>query len=441
MYEAYFHLKCRPFDLAPDPRFMYLTAQHSRAVANVRFALINHDSFVIITGEIGTGKTTVLNTALAELGPKFVAARLVHTTLSDVELLQALLSEFGIPNYGTKRVKLLDALRAHFLEQHAAGRHVVIIVDEAQHLRPAALEELRLLSCIDAHDLRIVTIVLTGQPSLDDVLDMPSLAQLRQRTRLRQRLRPMAEAETAEYIRHRLRVAGGKADVLFEPDALREVHRLSLGIPRLINTLCDTALMACRVDSEFRVTVQTLEKVVEELGWRWSEPDERRSARQPTRPTGADPEVSGKAELSVYTSGTLNQEIEIKDVPFSIGRGHGNGIVIEDTAVSRRHALIDCVDGRYIVEDLNSVNGILVNNKSQKTAVLRSGDVISIGQTNIVFYRTRDSGEAASDAATGDQRVMKLEPDTVRNATRLAETQRVTEDPASHVVTVVPGGK
>jgi len=157
MYEAYFHLKCRPFDLAPDPRFMYLTAQHSRAVANVRFALINHDSFVIITGEIGTGKTTVLNTALAELGPKFVAARLVHTTLSDVELLQALLSEFGIPNYGTKRVKLLDALRAHFLEQHAAGRHVVIIVDEARELEPAVASAAALLSpatgIIDVHEL------------------------------------------------------------------------------------------------------------------------------------------------------------------------------------------------------------------------------------------------------------------------------------------------
>jgi len=156
MYEAYFHLKCRPFDLAPDPRFMYLTAQHSRAVANVRFALINHDSFVIITGEIGTGKTTVLNTALAELGPKFVAARLVHTTLSDVELLQALLSEFGIPNYGTKRVKLLDALRAHFLEQHAAGRHVVIIVDEARELEPAVASAAALLSpatgIIDVHE-------------------------------------------------------------------------------------------------------------------------------------------------------------------------------------------------------------------------------------------------------------------------------------------------
>ena len=211
MYEEFFKLTCKPFDLAPDPRFLYLTDQHSRAAANVRFALMNHDSFVVITGEIGTGKTTVLNMALSELGPQYVAARLVHTTLTDIELLQALLSEFGIANYGNKRVKLLDELRNFFLEQHVAGRHVVIIVDEAQHLSHEALEELRLLTCIDAQDRRIVSIALTGQPSLDEVLDDASLAPLRQRTRLRQRLRPLSERDTPEYIRHRIRVAGGNA--------------------------------------------------------------------------------------------------------------------------------------------------------------------------------------------------------------------------------------
>lgn len=271
MYEKYFSLNCRPFDLAPDPRFLYLTGQHSRAAANIRFALMNHDSFVVITGEIGTGKTTVLNSALDQLGPNYVTARLIHTTRSDIELLQALLSEFGIANYGTKKVKLLDELRNYFLEQHLAGRHVVIIVDEAQHLSPAALEEFRLLSCIDTHDRRIVSIVLTGQPSLNDVLDHASLAQLRQRTRLRQRFRPLEEADTVEYIRHRLQVAGGKADELFEAEVPQEIHRLTLGVPRLINTLCDTALTACMVESRRSVDMATLGQVVQELGWRWSD--------------------------------------------------------------------------------------------------------------------------------------------------------------------------
>lgn len=441
MYEGYFHLQCRPFDLAPDPRFLYLSAQHSRAAANVRFALMNHDSFVVITGEIGTGKTTVLNAALDALGPKFVAARLVHTTLSDVELLQALLSEFGIANYGTKRVKLLDELRKHFLEQHAAGRHVVIIVDEAQHLSSAALEELRLLSCIDAHDRRIVTIVLTGQPSLDEVLDAPGMGQLRQRTRLRQRLRPMAEAETSEYIRHRLQVAGGNAATLFEPDACREVHRLTLGIPRLINTLCDTALMACMVDSESKVTPRTLEKVVEELGWRWSEPDDQRSSKQTATATGAGVQSLGKAALSVYTSGTLRQQVEIRDIPFSIGRGQGNGLVISEREVSRRHALIDCVDGRYIVEDLNSINGISVNYKNRESAVLKSGDVITIGHVDIVFHLSREKGENETATPPGQASAELAEADTGRNAIRFAETQKISEELTSNVVNVVPNRK
>lgn len=443
MYEAYFHLSCRPFDLAPDPRFLFLTGQHARAAANVRFALLNHDSFVIITGEIGTGKTTVLNAALDALGPQYVAARLVHTTLSDVELLQALLSEFGIANYGTKRVKLLDALRSHFLEQHTAGRHVVIIVDEAQHLSAAALEELRLLSCIDAHDRRIVTIVLTGQPSLDEVLDAPGMAQLRQRTRLRQRLRPMVESETAEYIGHRLQVAGGKADELFTPDALREIHRLSLGIPRLINTLCDTALMACMVDSEPRVTVNTLAQVVEELGWRWSASDE-----SPPVPAQESPKISpigkrplGMATLSVYADGTRRQHVEINEVPFSIGRGATNGLSILEKEVSRRHALIDCVDGRYVVEDLNSINGIQVNYKPRDSAVLKSGDVITIGHVDIVFQQNRERGDMAVEVPGREKSAEPQEPDTARNALRFAETQKLTEEQVSKVVSVAPPRK
>ncbi|MDH4056956.1 MAG: AAA family ATPase, partial [Gammaproteobacteria bacterium] len=258
MYEEFFNLTCRPFDLAPDPKFIFMTDQHARAVANVRFALLNHDSFVIITGEIGIGKTTILNTVMEDLGPDYVTAKLVHTTLSHIELLQALLSEFGMPNYRKKKVMLLDTLRTFFLEQHRNGKHVVIIVDEAQNLSSSALEELRLLSCIDTSDRRIVSIVLTGQPSLDDLLDAPGLTQLRQRARLRQRLDAMLESETLDYIRHRMQIAGGNADEIFEPETLREIHRLTAGIPRLVNTLCDTALTACMVEGRRRLDLEVI---------------------------------------------------------------------------------------------------------------------------------------------------------------------------------------
>jgi type II secretory pathway predicted ATPase ExeA len=424
MYDYFFQLNCRPFDLAPDPKFLFMTGQHARAAANVRFALMNHDSFVVITGEIGTGKTTVLNTALRELGSQYVAARLVHTTLSDIELLQSLLSEFGIANYSTKKVKLLDDLRHFFLEQHLAGRHVVIIVDEAQHLNPAALEELRLLSCIDSQDRRIVSIVLTGQPALDDVLDDPSLAQLRQRTRLRQRLRPMDESETADYIRHRLKVAGGKAEEIFAPETFAEIHRLTLGVPRLINTLCDTALMACMVDSKNRVDLATLENVVKELGWRWAEASGRRKRDPGELPAGSQPRSDDEASLLVHLPGKLVARVDIGSVPFTIGRGHGNGLMIEEKEISRRHALIDRTGGRYMIEDLNSRNGVLVNGKRREMANLKSGDVINIGGVKLVFHLKDELGDDTGEH-TGEHGEVRP-----HNVIAFGETQRLPDGAA-----------
>jgi len=417
MYEDYFHLKCRPFDLAPDPRFLYLTEQHARAVANVRFALMNHDSFVVITGEIGTGKTTVLNAALEQLGSNYVVARLSHTTLNDIELLQSLLSEFGMPDYDTKKVKLLDQLRACFLEHYNAGRHVVVIVDEAQHLSSAAIEELRLLSGIDQHDRRIVSIALTGQPSLDDVIDEESLAPLRQRTRLRQRLRPMHEADSIAYIRHRIQIAGGDADAMFTPEALHEIHRLTLGTPRLINTLCDSALMVCRVDAQPRVDMETITSVVKDLGWRWSEPSEHRSGESDEAVSVVVPspladalaavgeeQARDRLWLRAYSYGRLVAKVPVESFPFTIGRQPGNNLVLAELEISRRHALINRVGDRYIVEDLHSINGILVNGRRCDTAVLNSGDIVRVGLVDLVFGAGDERAERhiADPDATGD---------------------------------------
>jgi type II secretory pathway predicted ATPase ExeA len=385
MYETFFHLHCRPFDLAPDPKFVYMTGQHSRAIANIRFALMNHDSFVIITGEIGIGKTTILNTVMEELGPGYVTARLVHTTLTDIELLQALLSEFGMPNYSKKKVMLLDELRNFFLAQHRAGNHVVIIVDEAQNLQSSALDELRLLSCIDTNHQRIVSIVLTGQPSLDDLLDAPGLIQLRQRARLRQRLDAMLEAETTEYIRHRLKISGGNADEIFEPEVLPEIHRLTFGIPRLINTLCDTALTACMVEGRHRVDLETIDNVVHELRWQWFEDKKPRGQDDDEEPP-KERSPGDRVSLMVYRSGQLVTQLDAVQFPLVIGRSNANDLVIIDKEVSRRHALIDCIGGIYVVEDLNSRNGISVNRKPRARALLRSGDIISFGQVDVVFY-------------------------------------------------------
>jgi len=383
MYEQFFGLESRPFDISPDPRFLFMTPQHARAVANIKFALMNRDSFVIITGEIGIGKTTVLNAVLEELGPEYVTAKLTHTTLSHIELLQALLSEFGMPNYTKKKVLLLDTLRDFFLKQNKQNKHIVIIVDEAQNLSAPALEELRLLSCIDTADRKIVSIVLTGQRGLDDVVDSPGLRQLRQRARLRQRLEALNEDDTFEYIKHRLTVAGGEVDDIFDEEAIKEVHRLAFGIPRLINTLCDTAMMSSMVEENSRVTLDTVDTVVQELRWQWFEDRDQELIRPKSsdEPAFSDQSVS----LTVFRAGQFVEQTTADHFPFVIGRSNANDLVIIDKEVSRRHALIDCISGIYVIEDLNSKNGTLVNRKKRSRALLRPGDTITLGQLDVAF--------------------------------------------------------
>jgi general secretion pathway protein A len=397
MYEKYFDLDCRPFDLSPDPRFLFMTSQHARAVANIKFALMNRDNFVIITGEIGIGKTTVLNKVLDDLGDEYVTAKITHTTLSHIELLQALLSAFGMPNYSRKKVLLLDTLREFFLKKNNEGKHVVIIVDEAQNLGAPALEELRLLSCIDSEDRKIVSIALTGQRELDDVLDSPGLAQLRQRARLRQRLDALTEEDTFDYIRHRLEIAGGDADKIFPDDAIREIHRLSFGIPRLINTLCDTAMMSCMVDEKTTVTMDVIDAVVQELRWQWFED---RDQEKPLQKAAVE-EESGQPEsavnLTVFRAGQFVEQIHATHFPIVVGRSNANDLVVVDKQVSRRHALIDCISGIFVIEDLNSKNGILVNRKRRSRALLRSGDTITLGQLDISFQMADGTEAGAGD--------------------------------------------
>lgn len=422
MYEQYFGLTSRPFDLAPDPHFMYMTDQHSRAIGNIKFALMNHDSFVIVTGEIGIGKTTILNSVLKELGPDYVTAKLTHTTLSHIELLQALLSAFGMPIYKKKKVLLLDTLRTFFLQQHEAGKHVVIIVDEAQNLNSQALEELRLLSCIDSADRNIVSIVLTGQPGLDDLLDAPGLTQLRQRARLRQRLEPLTQEETMHYLEHRLATAGGDVNVIFTPDAAHDVHRLTLGIPRLINTLCDTALTACMVEDLQKVTLELLDEVVHELRWQWFEEppasgkhlhDDQSVTPVPSRSRAP------RVMLMVYKAGQFVEQIKVTRLPFVIGRGNVNDLVIIDQEVSRRHALIDCIGGVHVVEDLNSKNGILVNRKQRPRALLRTGDIISFGQVDVVFYSDRNApADTAETGTSAEAAHTSREPEDIERTAR-----------------------
>ena len=244
MYTAFYGLSEKPFALAPDPRFLFLAASHREALAHVLYGIEQGEGFIAVTGEVGTGKTTLCRTLLERLGPDTELAFVFNPMLSGEDLLRAISSEFGLLTEGCTRAELSDQLNQFLLEQKRARRRVLLIVDEAQNLAPETLEEIRLLSNLETSTSKLIQILLFGQPELDDKLDSHDLRQLRQRISVRWSLGSLTSAETREYVRHRLRIAAESDPEIFSSRALAEVHRRARGIPRLVNLLCDRALLA-----------------------------------------------------------------------------------------------------------------------------------------------------------------------------------------------------
>ena len=264
-YLDHFNLREQPFRLTPDPDFLYWSKQHARAKAYMESTIWLADGFVVITGEIGSGKTTLLQSFLSELDDNIVYAVVSQTQLTPTQFLQAVLTEFGFKPFDKRKVELLDMLNMFLIEQYSNGKKVVLIVDEAQNLMHRVLEEIRLMSGIETHKEKVLRIILAGQPELKDTLDSPGLKQLVQRVRLRFHIGPLDSREMREYINHRLTVAGRADDELFEEDAFDIIQRYTGGVPRLINTLCDTALLCSFADEKPTVSGDDIMSAVGEL--------------------------------------------------------------------------------------------------------------------------------------------------------------------------------
>ncbi len=275
MYGEYFSLKERPFSLTPDPDFLFLSESHRRALDHLLFGLESGEGFIVVTGDIGVGKTTVCRALLRRLPERFATALVVNTLLTEKELLRTVLDDFGASVPDGTRKDLLDALNRFLLAEAEAGRFPVLIIDEAQNLAPPLLEQVRLLSNLETEKRKLLQIVLFGQKELQEKLRLPQLRQFDQRITVRATIRPLDPRETSRYIQHRMSVAGASGSGLLSPAAERLLHRRSRGVPRRINQLCDRALLAACVRSGSRVEREDVVRAAESLsdgsgGARWT---------------------------------------------------------------------------------------------------------------------------------------------------------------------------
>lgn len=243
MYTSFFNLREVPFSIAPDPAYLYMSPRHQEALGHLLYGTGQYGGFVQLTGEVGTGKTTIIRTLLAQKLQNVDVAMIHNPRQSEQEFVQSICDELGVRYAERPSLKtLVDALNAYLLEQHASGRRTVLIIDEAQQLAPEVLEQVRLLTNLETTKEKLLRIMLIGQPELIELLGRRELRQLAQRITSRHHLMPLSVHETGEYVQHRLQVSGGARDI-FTAAALRAVHRHSGGVPRLINIVCDRALL------------------------------------------------------------------------------------------------------------------------------------------------------------------------------------------------------
>ena len=280
MYEAFFGLKDKPFSLTPNPRFVFYSQQYREAEGQLLYGINNREGFMLVTGQPGTGKTTLCRDLLEKFDRnKIHSALIFNPFLNAHEMLAALLSEFGVsapPNTGRK--ELLDRLNQFLLAQLVLGKSCVAIFDEAQHLSTEFLEQIRVLSNLETDQEKLLQIVLVGQPELLDKIRTPGMAQLDQRVSIRCRLTYLDEQETDRYIHHRMNVAGARGQVRFEPKAIDEIYRASTGVPRLINLVTDRSLLAAYTEQSRDVGVKHVRKAVQAL--RGEEPEIARAAEK-----------------------------------------------------------------------------------------------------------------------------------------------------------------
>jgi general secretion pathway protein A len=268
MYAAYFGLKENPFSLSPEPRYLFLSEQHRDALNCLIYGIKEKKGFVLLSGDIGMGKTTICRSLLASLDHSVETALIFNTAISDLDLLETILGEYGVDIKGDTRTKknYIDVLNDFLLKNFATGKTTVLLIDEAQNLSHGVLEQIRMLSNLETETEKLIQIILIGQPEINNHLMLPALRQLNERITVRYDLKPLSPQEVREYIRHRLAVAEGPGRLEFTLGALNLIYNFSEGIPRRINALCDRALLIAYTKNMTTINRKIIRLAVRDIG-------------------------------------------------------------------------------------------------------------------------------------------------------------------------------
>ncbi len=265
MYLEHYNLVEFPFNITPDPRFLYYAPHHREAFDHLMYGITQRKGFIELTGEVGSGKTTLCRALLSSLGDDVKTAMIVNPSLTETQLLRAMLNDFGLEPKGRDRLSYIECLNEFLIARYHEDINVALLIDEAQDLTPKVMEQVRLLSNLETDQHKLIQIVLCGQPELKKRLNRPDLRQLRQRITVRYYLPPLTTEETGSYIKHRLWVAGPESTIKFSSGAVKSVHRYAQGCPRLINAVCDNALLAGYVEGTQTISTRGVKRAIRQL--------------------------------------------------------------------------------------------------------------------------------------------------------------------------------
>jgi general secretion pathway protein A len=266
MYKSFFKLKSKPFQITPDPEFLFISKVHKKALTNLNYGITSDSGgFIIVTGEVGTGKTTVIRSIMKGLKKDIIFSLINNTRLTSGELLSMINKDFGLDIKNKDKTQLLSDLTDFLIDQYGKGRKSILIIDEAQNLSPDLLEEIRLISNLETDKSKLLQIILVGQPELRKVIAQPNLRALRQRTNISCHIYPLLRNETEEYLFHRLEIAGNREAVSFQDGTIDLIHNFARGIPRLINIVCDFLLLSAFVDNTREISLDMAKEVINDL--------------------------------------------------------------------------------------------------------------------------------------------------------------------------------